>query len=95
MSGKYIVVFKSTASQAAIDKFAETVSSDGKSSSAHQVHDRNPAHLGGEVTHRYDTLMKGFAAKLNENTLAKFNSLQAESDSIIDYIEPDGVVTTQ
>ncbi|KAJ7167372.1 protease propeptide/inhibitor [Mycena crocata] len=78
MSGKYIVVFKSTASEAAIDKFANTVNSDG-----------------GEVTHRYDTLLKGFAAILNKNTLAKFNSLQAESDSIIDYIEPDGVLTTQ
>lgn len=66
---------------------------------------------GGEVVHKYGTVMKGFAAKLNANTLAKFNSLQEEPDSIIDYIgepsqvswgriehisaEPDGVVTTQ
>ncbi|KAJ7703205.1 hypothetical protein B0H17DRAFT_1042250 [Mycena rosella] len=78
MSEKYIVVFKSTASQEDIDKFAESVSSDG-----------------GEVIHRYDSTMKGFAAKLSPNTLTKFNSLQAEKDSIIDYIEPDGVVTTQ
>ncbi|KAJ7096327.1 hypothetical protein C8R44DRAFT_812735 [Mycena epipterygia] len=50
---------------------------------------------GGEVTQTYDTLMKGFAAKLDPATFAKFTSLQADADSIIDYIEPDGVVTTQ
>ncbi|KAJ6586919.1 hypothetical protein DFH09DRAFT_238227, partial [Mycena vulgaris] len=42
--------------------------------------------LGGEVTHRYDTVMKGFAAKLNEKTLTSFNSLQAEANNPIDYI---------
>jgi len=78
MSEKYIVVFKSGTSQEAINKFADTVNSDG-----------------GEVTHRYDTILKGFTAKLSPNTLANFNSLQAQDDSIIDYIEPDGVVTTQ
>ncbi|KAJ7783175.1 protease propeptide/inhibitor [Mycena metata] len=50
---------------------------------------------GGEVGHRYDTVMKGFSATLSEKTLTKFNSLQAEADSPIDFIEPDGVVTTQ
>ncbi|KAJ7462302.1 protease propeptide/inhibitor [Mycena galericulata] len=78
MSGKYIVVFKSTASQQAIDEFADTVSKEG-----------------GEVIHKYGTVMKGFAARLNDNTLVKFNSLQEDPNSIIDYIEPDGVVTTQ
>ncbi|KAJ7084383.1 hypothetical protein B0H15DRAFT_393258 [Mycena belliarum] len=78
MSGKYIVVFKSTATKEEIDKFAETVNGDG-----------------GEVTHRYDTLMKGFAATLAPNTLASFNSNLQAADSPIDYIEPDGVVTTQ
>ncbi|KAJ6625651.1 hypothetical protein B0H10DRAFT_2211922 [Mycena sp. CBHHK59/15] len=69
MSGKYIVVFKSSASKEDIEKFAQTVSGDG-----------------GEVTHRYDSLMKGFAATLNEKTLQQFQSLQSEDDSIIDYI---------
>jgi len=78
MSGKYIVVFKHTASKEDIDKFAESVTDDG-----------------GEIIHKYETGLKGFAANLSENTLAKFNSFQKESDSIIDYIEPDGVVTTQ
>ncbi|KAJ7777986.1 hypothetical protein DFH07DRAFT_951067 [Mycena maculata] len=82
MAAKYIVVFKPSASQEQIDSFAKTVSEDGKSL------------FRGEVTHKYSTTLKGFAATLTENTLAKFNSLQPGED-IIDYIEPDGVVTTQ
>ncbi|KAJ7045513.1 hypothetical protein C8F04DRAFT_1065063 [Mycena alexandri] len=78
MSGKYIVVFKSTASKEKIDEFIATVKSEG-----------------GQVGHQYDTVMKGFSATLSEKTLTKFNSLQAEADSPIDFIEPDGEVTTQ
>ncbi|KAK7057194.1 protease propeptide/inhibitor [Favolaschia claudopus] len=79
MSGKYIVVFKASASQDKINEFMSTVKDEG-----------------GEIGHTYDgTVMKGFSATLNEKTLTKFNSLQADADSPIDFIEPDGVVTTQ
>ncbi|KAL0956585.1 hypothetical protein HGRIS_002723 [Hohenbuehelia grisea] len=47
---------------------------------------------GGQVTHKYDTVLKGFAAHITDSTLQSFQSLQGD---IIDYIEPDGVVTTQ
>ncbi|GLB37106.1 putative proteinase A inhibitor 1 [Lyophyllum shimeji] len=44
---------------------------------------------GGSVTNRYDNVLKGFAAAIPDTFL---QSLQGED--IIDYIEPDGVVTT-
>ncbi|KAF7361909.1 Protease propeptide/inhibitor [Mycena venus] len=78
MSGKYIVVFKSTASQEDISKFKETVTSEG-----------------GEIGQTFATTMKGFSATLSQKTLTQFNSLQEDPNSPIDYIEPDGVVTTQ
>ncbi|KAG8896468.1 hypothetical protein FRC01_011792 [Tulasnella sp. 417] len=43
---------------------------------------------GGEVTNRYDAVLKGFAAKLTPNLLSNF-----QGDDIIDYIEPDQIVT--
>jgi len=46
---------------------------------------------GGQVTHRYDSVLNGFAAELSETSLSQLQSL----DDVIDYIEPDGVVTTQ
>jgi len=49
---------------------------------------------GGEVGHRFN-IMKGFAAKLNPQTLKSISSLQADPESIIESIEADGVVTTQ
>ncbi|KAH7100769.1 hypothetical protein BKA62DRAFT_705578 [Auriculariales sp. MPI-PUGE-AT-0066] len=48
---------------------------------------------GGEVTHEYGTVLKGFAAKLTSEQFSSFTSLV--DDGPIKYIEPDGVVTTQ
>ncbi|KAF8648753.1 hypothetical protein AX16_006194 [Volvariella volvacea WC 439] len=45
---------------------------------------------GGEVTHHYDLVFKGFSAVIPDSFLSALRS-----DSFIDYIEPDGVVTTQ
>jgi hypothetical protein len=45
---------------------------------------------GGGVTQRYDSVLKGFAAVIPDSF---FGQLQA--DDLIDYIEPDSVVTTQ
>ncbi|KAJ7188269.1 hypothetical protein C8R46DRAFT_1341082 [Mycena filopes] len=75
MSGKFIVVFKSTATKEQIAEFMDTVKSED-----------------GEIGHVYDT---GFSATLSEKTLNSFKSLQADGDSPIDFIEPDGTVTTQ
>ncbi|EJD52668.1 hypothetical protein AURDEDRAFT_158401 [Auricularia subglabra TFB-10046 SS5] len=50
---------------------------------------------GGEVTHRYDAVFKGFAAKLTNQQLQGFQANLAAGDSPIDYIEADGIVTTQ
>lgn len=44
------------------------------------------AHIGGEVTHRYGAALKGFAAKLTEQTLTSF-----QGSDIIEYVEADGV----
>ncbi|KAJ7925296.1 hypothetical protein B0H13DRAFT_2314791 [Mycena leptocephala] len=99
MSGKYIVVFKPTASKEAITEFLNNfkgnLQSDGKFCSVHRVTCQKLKPASEKVNHEYDTIMKGFAATLNQNTLTKFQSFQAEPDSIIDFIEPDGVVTTQ
>lgn len=47
---------------------------------------------GGEVTHRYDSVLNGFAATLTPESLQSFQSL---TGGVIAYIEPDGIVTTQ
>ncbi|KAF8577752.1 protease propeptide/inhibitor, partial [Ramaria rubella] len=47
---------------------------------------------GGEVSQRYDSKLKGFAATIPDQYLLSLQSLQGD---VIDYIEPDGVVTTQ
>jgi hypothetical protein len=47
---------------------------------------------GGKVTNEYDGILNGFAAELPDNYLQQLQSLQGD---VIDYIEPDGVVTTQ
>ncbi|KAI5120293.1 hypothetical protein M0805_005799 [Coniferiporia weirii] len=47
---------------------------------------------GGQVYRRFDTLLNGFAATIPEQLLTQFSSLQG---SVVDYIEPDQVVTTQ
>ncbi|KAG8983122.1 hypothetical protein FRB90_006300 [Tulasnella sp. 427] len=44
----------------------------------------------GKVTHQYATVLKGFAADLTESQLQNF-----QGSDIIEYIEPDSVVTTQ
>jgi len=44
---------------------------------------------GGQVSNQYST-MKGFAASIPESFLSDL-----QGDDIIEYIEPDGVVTTQ
>jgi len=57
--------------------------------------------LDGEVTHEYDSVLRGFAAKLTPELFQSFQSLvgdspgQSAEDYPISYIEPDGVVTTQ
>ncbi|KAG8983127.1 hypothetical protein FRB90_006294 [Tulasnella sp. 427] len=71
MSGKYIVVFKDSATQEQIEQYAEEVNNGG-----------------GEVTARYDTVIKGFAAYLTGSQLQNF-----QGDDIIDYIEPDHVIS--
>nr|GAT56387.1 predicted protein [Mycena chlorophos] len=55
---------------------------------------KEKAAAGGEVTKSF-TLLKGFAATLDANTFSQFSSFAAENDSIIETIEPDGIVTTQ
>ncbi|TDL24279.1 protease propeptide/inhibitor [Rickenella mellea] len=47
---------------------------------------------GGSVGHRYDSVLKGFSATITPEIMSNFQSLQGD---VIDYIEPDGVVTTQ
>ncbi|TRM69802.1 hypothetical protein BD626DRAFT_475341 [Schizophyllum amplum] len=47
---------------------------------------------GGEVTQVYDTIMNGFSAKISPEHLQSLNSFVGDE---IDYIEPDGKVTTQ
>jgi len=47
---------------------------------------------GGEVTHRYGDGLNGFAASIPQQYLQSLKSLQGD---VINYIEPDGVVTTQ
>ncbi|KIM78928.1 hypothetical protein PILCRDRAFT_824052 [Piloderma croceum F 1598] len=79
MSGdkKYIVIFKDSATKDDIERYADGVQQDG----------------GGKVVHRYDTILKGFAATMSESHLSALQSnLQS---SPIDYIEEDGVVTIQ
>ncbi|KAH8828430.1 protease propeptide/inhibitor [Flagelloscypha sp. PMI_526] len=50
---------------------------------------------GGTVTNKYGTVLKGFAAQIPDSYLESLKSDSLQSDSPIDYIEPDGVVTTQ
>ncbi|KAH8083775.1 protease propeptide/inhibitor [Cristinia sonorae] len=77
MSGKYIVMFKDSATEADIQKYAQDIGSNG-----------------GAIHNTYDSVVKGFSASIPE---AYFQTLQASlgSNSPIDIIEPDGIVTTQ
>ncbi|KAI1794192.1 protease propeptide/inhibitor [Ganoderma leucocontextum] len=47
---------------------------------------------GGQIGQRYDTVLKGFSASIPDTYLQQ---LQSFTGSVIDYIEPDSVVTTQ
>jgi len=73
MSGKYIVVFKDSATDADIDKYVNEVHSNG-----------------GSVGHRYNSVLRGFSAAIPDSYF-----MQLQTNPVIDYIEPDGVVTTQ
>ncbi|KAJ3484721.1 hypothetical protein NLI96_g5450 [Meripilus lineatus] len=73
MSGRYIVVFKDSATPEQIEQYANDVHKNG-----------------GAVLNRYDSVLKGFAATIPQSFL---QSLQGSD--LIDYVEPDGVVTTQ
>jgi len=76
MSGKYIVVFKGSATADQIKEFEKGVSDNG-----------------GSVSKSFDSpIMKGFSAAIPDSYLQTLQSLQGD---VIDYIEPDGVVTTQ
>jgi len=92
VAGKFIVVFKDSATPVGPLHCTQIVSphmailQDQINQYANDV-DNN----GGEVTNRY-SLLKGFAAKLTEQQLTSFQSLQGD---VIDHIEPDGVATIQ
>ncbi|KDQ57619.1 hypothetical protein JAAARDRAFT_35312 [Jaapia argillacea MUCL 33604] len=45
---------------------------------------------GGQVSQRYDSVLKGFSATIPDAFLQ-----QLQGSDVIDYIEPDGIVTTQ
>jgi len=45
---------------------------------------------GGKIGHRYNSVLKGFSATIPDSYFA-----QLQQSDVIDYIEPDGVVTTQ
>ncbi|KAL0581885.1 hypothetical protein V5O48_000114 [Marasmius crinis-equi] len=87
MSGKFIVVFKSDTSQEEVDKQASEISNND----AFIIHNAHDDLSGGEV-HKKHSLLKGFTATIPESYMQQLQSLQG---SVIDYIEPDGKVTTQ
>jgi hypothetical protein len=47
----------------------------------------------GKVLHRYDTVLKGFSASLSDNYVSTLKSNLVAGP--IDYIEEDGILTTQ
>ncbi|KAH9931147.1 protease propeptide/inhibitor [Epithele typhae] len=53
---------------------------------------KDVASNGGTVNQRYDTVLKGFSASIPD---AYLQQLQSFTGSVIDYIEPDSMVTTQ
>jgi len=74
---KYIVIFKDSATDQEIQQYVDGVQKD----------------RAGQVVHRYDSIMKGFAASISPSYLTFMQS--NIQDGPIDYIEEDGVVTTQ
>ncbi|KAF8963402.1 hypothetical protein BDZ97DRAFT_1919835 [Flammula alnicola] len=80
MSGKYIVVFKDGVTSEQITKYADEVKA-----------------TGGEIKQRYDEdggILNGFSATITDSFLQSLQSLALQG-GVIDYIEPDSVVTTQ
>ncbi|KAI0051903.1 serine proteinase inhibitor IA-1 [Auriscalpium vulgare] len=55
-------------------------------------HESEIKKCGGEVHDSYDSVLKGFSAVIPDSYLLQLQSLQGGE---IDYIEADGVVTTQ
>ncbi|KAJ3790722.1 hypothetical protein GGU11DRAFT_861108 [Lentinula aff. detonsa] len=50
---------------------------------------------GGELGRTFDGLINGFSAKIQPETLQLFQQQASISDSVIENIEPDSIVTTQ
>lgn len=73
MSGRYIVMFKESASEAQIEQYKERLQAQG-----------------GNIYADYEPLLKGFSACVPDELIQSFTQ-----DDLIDYIEPDGVITTQ
>ncbi|KAI9442124.1 protease propeptide/inhibitor [Lactarius indigo] len=79
MSGKYIVVFKKSATQEVIDEQADQVDANGG------VVDKKFS----------SSILKGFSAEIPNTYLLTLQSNLTADDNEIDYIEPDSTVTTQ
>ncbi|KAI0793221.1 hypothetical protein C8Q75DRAFT_804037 [Abortiporus biennis] len=69
MSGKFIVIFKDSATQDQIDKYVEEVNQSG-----------------GNVSAKYDSALKGFAASIPDAYLLKLQQQSSLADSPIDLI---------
>ncbi|KAJ3777818.1 hypothetical protein FB446DRAFT_715758 [Lentinula raphanica] len=50
---------------------------------------------GGKLGHEFDGLITGFSAKIQPQTLQLLQQQASLTDSIIENIEPDSIVTTQ
>ncbi|CAL1707098.1 unnamed protein product [Somion occarium] len=49
---------------------------------------------GGSIGHKYDAALKGFSAAIPTSYVQQLEA-QGLQDGVIDFIEPDGIVTTQ
>ncbi|TFK29539.1 hypothetical protein FA15DRAFT_664086 [Coprinopsis marcescibilis] len=78
---RYIIGFKDSATEADIERYAKDLNSNG-----------------GSVTNEFyknGGILKAFAGHVPASFLSSLQAQSLQSDSIIDYIEPDGIVTTQ
>lgn len=50
---------------------------------------------GGAVTHRYDGVLNGFAARISQDQLDAFREDTDRFDSPISYVELDSEITIQ
>ncbi|KAH9002011.1 serine proteinase inhibitor IA-1 [Lactarius hatsudake] len=78
-TGKFIVVFKKSASDEVINEHVEAVNANGGT-------------VGKRFT---SSILRGFSADIPANYLLTLESGLTAADSQIDYIEPDSIVTTQ